>query len=59
MILQIILEILRNLHYQMRPIHAVNVVVVAWIHEIIHEFAVVDGLLEETQAVLPYHCRVG
>ena len=43
----------------MCSIHAVYVVVVAGIYEIIHELAVVDGILHESQAVLPNYSRVG
>ena len=43
----------------MRPIHAVDVVVVAGIDEIVELLAVVDAVLDEDEAVLPHHHRVG
>ena len=57
--LKVILKILRNLGNQMRPVHAVDVVVVARIDEVIELLAVVDAVLDEDEAVLPHHHGVG
>ena len=43
----------------MRPVHAVDVVVVAGIDEIVELLAVVDAVLDEDEAVLPHHHGVG
>ena len=43
----------------MCPVHAVDVVVVAGIDEVIQLLAVVDAVLDENEAVLPHHHGVG
>ena len=43
----------------MRPIHAVDVVVVAGIDEIVQLLSVVDAVLDEDEAVLPHHDGIG
>ena len=57
--LKVILKILRNLSNQMRPVHAVDVVVVTGIDKVIELLAIVDAVLDEDEAVLPHHHRVG
>ena len=57
--LKVILKILRNLGNQMCPVHAIDVVVVAGIYEVIQLLAVVDAVLDEDEAVLPHHHGVG
>ena len=43
----------------MRPVHAIDVVVVAGKDEIIQLLAIVDAVLDENEAVLPHHDGVG
>ena len=43
----------------MCPVHAVDVVVVAGIDEIVELLAVVDAVLDEDEAVLSHHHGVG
>ena len=43
----------------MRPVHAVDIVVVAGIDEIVELLAVVDAVLDEDETVLPHHDGVG
>jgi hypothetical protein len=43
----------------MGTIHAVNVVVVTRIHEVIQQLTVVDAVLDKDEAVLPHHHGVG
>lgn len=57
--LKILFEVFSNLLNQMCSVGTINIVVVARIYKVIQEFAVVDGVLNKAQAVLPYHSGVG
>ncbi len=57
--LQVVFKVLCDLHNQMGTIHAVNVVVVTRIHEVIQQLTVVDAVLDKDEAVLPHHHGVG
>ncbi len=58
-ILQIIFEILRNLGNQVGAVHAIHIVVMTRINEVIQLFSIVDAVFNEHEAVLPHHDRVG